>query len=250
MFSFQTSKGYQKLQEDYMHCIETNDPNSLFIFLRTNPFHVEALFQACLFYLLQSNYEQTDVLLQRLLYAFQLSFHHQFSVISPDVRLTYEGSLYNKLWFQSLFMQVDILGRKGCSRTALEFAKLLLSICPQTDPMGSLFMVEYFALRCKKVVTTQYDFFIHFTKHFCRETHGRGELLCLPNFLYSLAYVKLMQSPPPTSLPQSPPPSSPLCPPCSPSPPCLTATRTQCYCLPSAATRDWQSACSRSCPSR
>lgn len=159
----------------------------MFNFLNAHPFHIEALFQACLFYLLQSNYEQTALLLERLLYVFQLSFHHQFSILSPDIRLITTSSLYNRLFCESLFMHVDILGRKGCSRTALEVSKLLLSLDPQQDPMGTLFHLEYFSLRCKK-----YEYFNRIVREFCGEVYGHGSLLWMPNYMYSFALVKAL----------------------------------------------------------
>lgn len=187
VFCFQASRSYLKLQSDYMSSVETNDPQSLFHFLQAHPFHLEALFQGCLFYLLQSNYEQTALLLERLLYVFQLSFHHQFSILSPDIRLILSDSLYNRLFCESLFMHVDILGRKGCSRTALEVSKLLLSLDPGQDPMGSLFLLEYFSLRCKK-----YEYFCRLVREFCGEVHGHGSLIWMPNYIYSFALVKVL----------------------------------------------------------
>lgn len=45
---------------------------------------------------------------------------------------------------------IDILGRKGCNRTALEFCKLFLCLDPTNDPYGVLLRIDYYALRAKE----------------------------------------------------------------------------------------------------
>ena len=39
------------------------------------------------------------------------------------------------------------MARRGCNRTAFEFAKLLLSLDPYTDPHGSLLYIDFLAVR-------------------------------------------------------------------------------------------------------
>jgi hypothetical protein len=131
--------------------VQSFDPSAISIFLQLHPFHIEALFQMITFYHLQSNFEQMELLLQRLLYVYQISFHQEFSVLRSDARLDYSASPYNRLFYQALELQIEILGRKGSSRTALELSKVLLGLNPTNDPMGALFLVEYYSLRSKKV---------------------------------------------------------------------------------------------------
>lgn len=40
------------------------------------------------------------------------------------------------------------LQRRGCNRTAFEFARLLLSLDPYTDPHGALLYIDYLAIKC------------------------------------------------------------------------------------------------------
>lgn len=54
---------------------------------------------------------------------------------------------------------IDILGRKGCSRTSLEYCKLLLSICPYNDPYGALLRIDFYALRAH-----EYDLYLDFVR--------------------------------------------------------------------------------------
>ena len=44
--------------------------------------------------------------------------------------LDLEKEHLNKVFCEALVKYIDILGRKGCSRTALEICKLLLSLSP------------------------------------------------------------------------------------------------------------------------
>lgn len=55
----------------------------------------------------------------------------------------------NRVFCECLVKYIDILGRKGCCRTALEFCKLLLGLDPQQDPYGVMLRIDYYALRGK-----------------------------------------------------------------------------------------------------
>ena len=63
------------------------------------------------------------------------------------------------MFCESIVKYIDVLGRKGCSRTALEFCKLLISMVPQEDPFGALLRIDYYAIRAK-----EYDYLIKFIK--------------------------------------------------------------------------------------
>lgn len=61
---------------------------------------------------------------------------------------------------------IDILGRKGCSRTALECCKLLLSLSPENDPYGVLLRIDYYAIRSR-----EYEYLINFVKFLPQEIY-------------------------------------------------------------------------------
>lgn len=56
----------------------------------------------------------------------------------------------NKVFCECLVKYVDILGRKGCNRTAMEFCKLLLGLKPREDPFGVLLRYDYYCIRAKE----------------------------------------------------------------------------------------------------
>ena len=56
----------------------------------------------------------------------------------------------NKTFCECLLKYIDILGRQGCNRTAVEYCKLLLALSPAEDPYGVLLRYDYYALRAKE----------------------------------------------------------------------------------------------------
>ena len=83
-----------------------------------------------------------------------------------------------------LVKYIDVLGRKGCCRTALEVCKLVLGICPTQDPKGILLRIDYYALRAK-----EYDYLKRFI---CQRKNDKKPKVAelLPNLLMSSAICK------------------------------------------------------------
>ena len=188
LFYFDMSKGYLKLHSDFLFCVESNDPGHLHEFSYKYPFHIEALYQLALFYKMQAKYEQVYQFLERLLFAFQLSFHHQFSPVGRDIQMSMTSSNLTRTFFKSIFLFIDCLGRKGCYRTALEFSKFLLSL-DQRDPLGALFLIDFYSIS-----TRNYDYFVSFSAQFMIEYQNKQRTLNLPSSLYNLALCKALQT--------------------------------------------------------
>ena len=94
---------------------------------------------------------------------------------------------YSTSFFMSIFKFIDILGKKGCFRTALEYNKFLLKI-NMNDPTACLLSIDFNALSSK-----QYSYLLEFTKHFSSYTGAKNcSLYLLPNFCYSVALAKLL----------------------------------------------------------
>ena len=83
---------------------------------------------------------------------------------------------------------IDVLGRKGCCRTALEYCKLLLGLNAKVDFYGVLLRIDYYTIRAKS-----YDFLLNFMHQFPQETYDFNDetkISCvklLPNLLMSSA---------------------------------------------------------------
>ena len=72
----------------------------------------------------------------------------------------------NRVLAECLIKYIDILGRKGCNRTAFEFCKFLLALDPLTDPYGVLLRLDFYTIRAK-----EYEYYINFTKQFPLEVY-------------------------------------------------------------------------------
>jgi hypothetical protein len=65
------------------------------------------------------------ILIERALYSIQQTFHPLFSITRGECRLEYRIQ-ENRSFFISLFKHIIYIGERGCTRTALEFCKVLL----------------------------------------------------------------------------------------------------------------------------
>jgi hypothetical protein len=95
---------------------------------------------------------------------------------------------YFRVFCDCLVKYIDILGRKGCSRTSLEYCKFLLSTNPYTDPYGALLRIDFYALRAH-----DYQLYIDFIRRLPLELHPEepcSSLLILPNVLLSVGLAK------------------------------------------------------------
>jgi hypothetical protein len=83
---------------------------------------------------------------------------------------------------------IDILGRKGCSRTASEYCKFLLGTNPFTDPYGALLRLDFYALRAH-----DYQTYIDFVRKLPLELYPEepsSSMLIMPNVLLSVSLAK------------------------------------------------------------
>jgi hypothetical protein len=129
-------------------------------------------------------------LVERAIYRIECSFPGHIDFRKGNFRIDFESA---KAFYISFYRHIQNLGRQGCSRTALEFCKLLLSFAPESDPLCILFMIDHFALRAK-----EYSYLIDFTRIFCTDSisevcaasHYLGNIQLLPSFSYSVALAK------------------------------------------------------------
>ena len=94
----------------------------------------------------------------------------------------------NRVFGEAIVKYIDILGRRGCNRTAVEFNKLLLSFDPVNDPFGVLLRIDNYAIRAK-----EYTLLLDFVRQFPDEIYpdsGRASILVLPNFIFTVPLAK------------------------------------------------------------
>ena len=160
-------------------------------FLQQNPTHADALFDVAELLRTQGDYKQTNQLLESLLFVYEDSFSYDFNIFDEDdVMLAFDENKYSSAFFASLNRFMDVLGKKGCYKSALEYNKFLVKLNPYQDPVGGLLTIDYNALSSQN-----YDFLISFPHKFGKQYYRSDEysLIYLPNYTYSCALAKFMK---------------------------------------------------------
>ena len=111
----------------------------------------------------------------------------------PQTRLDFHTAKQeplNRVFAECLQKYIDILGRKGCNRTAVEFCKFFLCLDPNTDPYGNLLRIDFYSIRAK-----EYKFLLDFIRRFPLEVYPTvspesSSLLLLPNLLLTSSLAK------------------------------------------------------------
>jgi len=178
-FLFQWSDKQLQAQEVFQACIESGDPNSLFQLLGQAPYHVGTLLQLSELLKQTGDFQRAADLIERALYAFECGWHRDWDWKNNTTRLLHRHP-ENRDLFYALFRHIQMLGRRGCSRTGLECCKLLLSF-DHSDPLFVIGTIDYFALRSK-----QYRYLLDFFEHF------EAKPILLPNLYFSIALAAFL----------------------------------------------------------
>ena len=187
---FQATKRYDSLQREYQIIRNSNDINALFQFTQFNPEHVDSLYAVGQFLRLQGNYKDADNLIQRVIYIYEMAGGYELAEFLKESFLKkyiiYDAT--STSFFMSLFKYMDILGKKGCYRTALEYNKFLLKI-NLNDPTACLLCMDFNSISSK-----QYDFLLDFVQYFGYYIGLRqNSIYLMPNFTYSVALAKFLK---------------------------------------------------------
>ncbi|KAF9146139.1 Transcription factor 25 [Mortierella sp. GBA39] len=174
------SEYYQRTQLKFLAAVASYDPNNLVMLLRESPFHIDSLLQLSEVSKHNGDNGLAGEFIEQALFAFEKSFHSLFNIASGSVRLSFQ-EVENRSFFLALHRHIQFLGRRGCWRTAFEFNKLLLSLDPKHDELGSLLSIDFFALKAQEYVYLQKLY------ERLQEEHGLSQL---PNFAYSMALAQ------------------------------------------------------------
>ena len=184
-FSYRQSAAFRDVNLQVEALGAMHDPNALMEILAHNPWHVELLLAAAAVSRHFGEHAQASDFLERALYALEMAWPPSFNPSSGTCCLSYEEDA-NRPLHDALFQHIAGLSRRGCHRTALECAKLLLAL-DRSDPKGALFCVDYLALRADEPA-----FLLRLV-----EEWPEGGLEMLPNFAFSasLAHFHAARAP-------------------------------------------------------
>ncbi len=68
--------------------------------------------------------------------------------------------MFRRPFFIALFRHLNFVGSRACHRTSLEFAKLLYNLDPDADPVGTLLLMDFYAIRAQ-----QYQWYLPDNRH-------------------------------------------------------------------------------------
>jgi hypothetical protein len=165
---------YAEAREAFEAAVETYDHHYFFEVLRHHPYCVHALAQLSDVYRQHGQHEQSDDLNARVLFAFERSFHSDFDPFSGTCRLPRDSEAAD-LFYHALFRHMTIAGARGCTATAFELSRLLLSLDPGNDPAFALLLMDHYALRAGR-----YRALLAMLS-----TFEDGALSCMPNWAYA-----------------------------------------------------------------
>eukprot|EP00826_Nyctotherus_ovalis_P065303 TRINITY_DN9596_c0_g1_i9.p1 TRINITY_DN9596_c0_g1~~TRINITY_DN9596_c0_g1_i9.p1 ORF type:complete len:507 (+),score=94.68 TRINITY_DN9596_c0_g1_i9:612-2132(+) len=200
VFTYEESEEYAMVQKRFLDAQRSNNIGQLYEFLQVYSFHPECLLIISEFSRLKGSFVESTKLLERCLSVFECTWNYSFAPLKnpPNTRLDFKNSKLCQVFGEALFRYIDILGRRGCSRTALEYCKLVLSLCPENDPYGILLILDFYAIRASEYKALK-DFALgQFVKEFYKPKEKFQSLLLAPNMLYSCALADKMMSMSPT----------------------------------------------------
>uniref|UniRef100_A0A1D1YA67 Transcription factor 25 n=1 Tax=Anthurium amnicola TaxID=1678845 RepID=A0A1D1YA67_9ARAE len=178
-FRYVHTSSYMHAQEAFEAAKATHDLNAMASILVRYPYHVEALLTFAEVFKFSGEHQSSADAIGKCLYALEYAWHPLFSPLQGKCQLKYTHDT-NKPLFQALFCHMNNMDRRGCHRSALEVCKLLLSL-DSDDPMGSLFCIDYFALRAQE---------FEWLEQFAEEYQSDNSVWLFPNFSYSLAVCR------------------------------------------------------------
>ncbi|TIB75946.1 DUF654-domain-containing protein [Wallemia mellicola] len=175
---------YKSVQRQFLDATGSFDPNTLMALLQVYPYHVDTLNQVSEVFRMQGDNSNASDFTERVLFAIERAFPTNFNVLSGQCRLDFDRVENRSIWL-ALTRLINHLCMKGCWRTAFEYAKLMLSLDPLTDPYGALNWIDFLAVKAG-----QHDWIIRLAKEWpYNNTTNSGVVDCaiLPGVAYAKA---------------------------------------------------------------
>ncbi|KAH8115679.1 DUF654-domain-containing protein [Phellopilus nigrolimitatus] len=140
------SKRYRNVTKAFVGAVMSGDPERFYRILSKLPWHADTLLQMSEVYRHREEHSSSVDYLNRALFTYERSFIGAFTFTSGSNRLDFDR-VENRPFYLAVGRMISDLQRRGCSRSAFEFARLLLSLDPYTDPHGALLYIDYLAIK-------------------------------------------------------------------------------------------------------
>jgi hypothetical protein len=162
-------------------------------FLQKNYFFPDAIMSMTEYFKLKGDFKNLMPLIERGIYVFEYCWCPAYNPTSnpPNTLLDF-GVPLNYLYGKFIFNYIDMLSHEGCIKTALEFAKYLLSCDPYTDPFGMLLIIDYLILRSKNY---------EYTPRLIQTLIAlNSDIITVPSILYAMALSSKKEEVPDNSM--------------------------------------------------
>ncbi|PPQ84390.1 hypothetical protein CVT26_007224, partial [Gymnopilus dilepis] len=140
------SRKYLGVTKAFMGAVMSGDPQGLYDLLGVLPWHADTLLQISEIYRHREEHAQATDFTDRALFTYERAFMGAFAFTTGLNRLDFDR-VENRPFFLGVHQQVADLQRRGCVRTAFEFARLLYSLDPWTDPHGATLHLDFLAVK-------------------------------------------------------------------------------------------------------
>ncbi|KAH7880601.1 transcriptional repressor TCF25-domain-containing protein [Lentinula edodes] len=186
------SKKYKGITMLFLQTVLSGDPQGFYNILQGAPWHADSWLQLAEVFRHREEHSSAVDAVDRAMFAYERAFVGGFSFTNGTNRLDFDR-VENRPFFLALHRQASDLQRRGCMRTAFEFAKLLYSLDPWGDPHGAVLHLDFLAL---KAGMSQWllDVFALFESNFVEKssTSPQKSLRVDPSVLPGWAYAKAL----------------------------------------------------------
>ncbi len=187
------SKKYRAVTFDFMRTVLSGDPEGFYQILRVLPYHADTLLQLSEVYHHREEHSTAADYVDRSLFTYERAFVGAFNFTGGANRLDFDY-VENRPFFLALHRQVTDLQRRGCVRTAFEFARLLYALDPWTDPHGALLHIDYLAIKAgmSQWLVDLWDLFEPEVEKGVKDAKSPYVQRILPNILPGVAYSRAL----------------------------------------------------------
>ncbi|KAG6811785.1 hypothetical protein H0H92_005855 [Tricholoma furcatifolium] len=145
-YTVEYSQRYKSMTKLFIQAVMSGHPDALWEVQRKLPWHADNLLQLAEVSRHREEHAQAVDYTDRALFTYERAFVGAFNFTTGLCRLDFDR-VENRPFFLAIHRQVADLTRRGCIRTAFEFARLLWALDPLADPHGALFHIDSLALR-------------------------------------------------------------------------------------------------------